>query len=92
MTWIAIILITASFRFNHVLADISVLECSDESPCVRFCCSNCSYDFDVKNMPGADNFKGDYKILQGRLCSEMYRLEPEEMPEDDWSFLAVRTR
>lgn len=43
-------------------------------------------------MPGADNFKGDYKILQGRLCSEMYRLEPEEMPEDDWSFLAVRTR
>lgn len=64
-------------------------KCTDDSPCVRFCCENCMIDYDVRDQPGADRFKTDYVVLKGRPCGKMYALEPEDYADDAWVFLAV---
>lgn len=69
---------------------IKPINCNASSPCVRFCCENCTIEADIRDQPGADSLNYDYAVLWGRPCGEMYSLEPDEYSDDVWSFLAVR--
>lgn len=69
---------------------VKPINCNASSPCVRFCCENCTIEADIRDQPGADSLKTDYVVLRGRACDEMYELDPDEYPDDRWSFLAVR--
>lgn len=64
-------------------------DCSDEFPCVRFCCENCT-DHVLGDQPGLENFKDDFAVLSGKPCPKMYRLEPEEYQDDVWSLESVK--
>ena len=88
--WKTFVLIsTLSFISANLISTENISKCTEYSPCVRFCCANCTIDFNVKDKPGADKFKRDYAIIQGRPCQKMYALEPEDYPEDAWSFQTV---
>lgn len=86
MTWKSIVFFVALAALNCKEA---VALCNEYSPCVRFCCDNCTIDLDVSDQPGADTFLTDYSPLLGRPCTQMFVLEPEDYPDDIWSFIAV---
>lgn len=62
-------------------------------PCIRFCCEDdqCfkSSTFELPTKYGhksIDLSTDEYGVLYGRPCKEIYRLEPEDYPEDEWNF------
>lgn len=79
------VILTVELRTSSALR-----ECTKAHPCVRFCCANCTKDFDVKDQPGAEKMITDYQALFGRPCGEMYVLEPAEYPYDRWTLTEVK--
>jgi hypothetical protein len=64
--------------------------CSDDKPCVRFCCETCQNDTDISDQPRADNVKKPFVAIFGRPCEEMFGLEVDEFEEDEWHLKKVR--
>lgn len=87
MMWraIAIIIILAG-AFGQ---EIESNDCSDEFPCVRFCCENCT-DYFLGDEPGVEKLEYNYSVLLGKPCASMYKLTPEEYDDDVWSFESVK--
>lgn len=61
-----------------------VEECESGDVCVRFCCKNetACLSFDLHALERAKNISGDYRIVMGKPCENMYIEEP-------WEFSAV---
>lgn len=61
-----------------------VEECEAGDVCVRFCCKNetACLSFDLHALERAKNISGDYRIVMGQPCENMYIEEP-------WEFSAV---
>lgn len=66
-------------------------------PCLRFCCAEneCIKDNSFMLTTEDDNEVlidlngGDYGVLMGRPCKEMYKLDPEDYEDDQWVFVSV---
>lgn len=72
-------------------------------PCIRLCClesaggknERClkTQEFQVETNDGEektlDIHSDEYGVLMGRPCNRMYQLEPQDYPDDHWTFLKV---
>jgi hypothetical protein len=64
--------------------------CSDDKPCVRFCCETCQNDTDISDQPRADDVKKPFDAIFGRPCEKMFGLEVAEYEADEWDLKEVR--
>lgn len=67
----------------------SSANCSVDLPCIRFCNESFTTAFNISVQPGSENFKSGFKAVYGRPCQHLYALEPEDYPDETWTFLAV---
>ena len=71
----------------------------DLKPCIRLCCvgdennSSACIQTDTLTVPTHDedeeiDLSGNrYGVLVGRPCAKMYKLEPQDYPDDRWYFV-----
>lgn len=77
------------------LSDRFVETCGVNETCIRFCCENStSCDvlefFNKSSVPGGENLKDDFKILEG--LPSCHKAGNEYSNDDEWSFFpASRT-
>lgn len=72
-------------------------ECSDESPCVRFCCQNrtqcldeSSDYFNIELLHGSENLgMKNFTKLKGKPCTDAFKLEPNVYDYDAHEILTV---